>query len=136
MSASSDLEVKKIPVKNTSIFRYYVDPITQAQLMASVEGMFVWKDGCIYLKQKDGTYMTAIFPEYPRDIVKWNESNKTIELAGKIFKMGDYIKTNGQYSKYDPNSINDIEYQKQGSESCLTPMLVEVGTISLSTGNY
>lgn len=118
------------PTNNTSIFRYYTDPMTQAQAMASVEGVFKWEKGCLYLVQKDGSYMTAMFPRYPENAIKWNEYNKTLSLNGYIFKMGDYIKTNGQYSKYYPD--NDIEeYGKQGDKSCLTSILVEVGTIDL-----
>lgn len=118
------------PEKKTSIFRYYTDPVTQAQAMASVEGVFKWQKGCLYLIQKDGSYLTAMFPKYPKNAVKWNEYNKTLNLNGYIFKMGDYIKANGQYSKYYPD--NDIEkYAKQGDSSCLTPMLVEIGTIDL-----
>lgn len=118
------------PAQKTSIFRYYTDPVTQAQAMASVEGVFKWQKGCLYLIQKDGSYMTAMFPKYPENAVKWNEYNKTLSLNGYIFKMGDYIRTNGQYSKYYPD--NDIEeYAKQGDGSCLTPMLVEIGTIDL-----
>lgn len=118
------------PTNNTSIFRYYTDPMTQAQAIASVEGVFKWEKGCLYLVQKDGSYMTAMFPRYPENAIKWNEYNKTLSLNGYIFKMGDYIKTNGQYSKYYPD--NDIEeYEKQGDKSCLTSILVEVGTIDL-----
>lgn len=98
--------------------------------MASVEGVFKWQKGCLYLIQKDGSYMTAMFPKYPENAVKWNEYNKTLSLNGYIFKMGDYIRTNGQYSKYYPD--NDIEeYAKQGDKSCLTPMLAEIGTLDL-----
>ena len=118
------------PAQKTSIFRYYTDPTTQAQAMASVEGVFKWQKGCLYLIQKDGGYVTAMFPKYPENAVKWNEYNKTLSLNGYIFKMGDYITTNGQYSKYYPD--NDIEeYAKQGDVRCLTPMLVEIGTIDL-----
>ena len=74
--------------------------------------------------------MTAMFPKYPGNAIKWNEYNKTLSLNEYIFKMGDYISTNGQYSKYYLD--NDIEeYAKQGNRSCLTPMLVEIGTIDL-----
>lgn len=117
------------PTNNTSIFRYYTDPVTKAQAMASVEGVFAWENGCLYLIQKDGSYMTAIFPKHPEDIVKWDEYSKTLSLNGHVFEMGDYIKSNGQYSKYYPD--NDLEYEGQGAKSCLTPMLVEIGTISL-----
>ncbi|WP_438012755.1 hypothetical protein [Psychrobacter raelei] len=116
--------------QKTSIFRYYTDPTTQAQAMASVEGVFKWQKGCLYLIQKDGSYMTAMFPKYPENAVKWNEYNRTLSLNGYIFKMGDYISTNGQYSKYYPD--NDIEeYAQQGDARCLTPILVEIGTIDL-----
>ena len=118
------------PTNNTSIFRYYTDPVTQAQAMASVGGVFKWQKGCLYLIHKDGSYMTAMFPKYPENAVKWNEYDKTLSLNGYVFKMGDYIRTNGRYSKYYPD--NDIEeYAKQGDRSCLTPTLVEIGTIDL-----
>ena len=118
------------PAPKTSIFRYYTDPVTQAQSMASVGGVFKWQKGCLYLIHKDGSYMTAMFPKYPKNAIKWNEYDKTLSLNGYVFKMGDYIRTNGRYSKYYPD--NDIEeYAKQGDKNCLTPMLVEIGTVGL-----
>lgn len=98
--------------------------------MASVQGIFTWENGCLYLRQPDGRYMTAMFPRYPEDIVQWDEHHKTLTLDGHIFEMGDAFESKGQYSKY--SSDNDLEgYEKQGNNSCLTSLLVEIGKISL-----
>jgi len=119
------------PTQKTSIFYYYVNPVRPAQSAAGVEGNFAWKDGCIYLVGKDGVYNTAMFPLYPKGIVKWDEANKTLNLNGHIYKMGDFISTNGQYSDYIPNSPIGIDYEKQGNKKCLNPTLVQIGTMSI-----
>ena len=77
--------------QKTSIFYYHVNPVNHAQSAAVVEGTFAWKEGCIYLVGKDGVYDTAMFPLYPKGIVRWNEATKTLHLNGHIFNMGDSI---------------------------------------------
>ena len=119
------------PTRKTSIFYYYVNPVRPAQSAAVVEGRFAWKDGCIYLVGRDGIYNTAMFPLYPKDIVKWDESSKTLILDGRIYKMGDFILTNGQYSDYVPQSPIGIEYEKQGDKKCLNPTLAKIGTMDI-----
>ena len=121
------------PEQKTSIFYYYVNPARPAQSAAVVEGAFSWKEGCLYLVGKDGVYNTAMFPLYPKDIVKWDEATKTLNLNGHIFNMGDSISTNGQYSDYLLKSDMGIEYEKQGDKKCLMPTLVMIGTMSLNT---
>ncbi|WP_169391427.1 MULTISPECIES: hypothetical protein [Psychrobacter] len=116
------------PAQKTSIFYYYVNPIRPAQSVALVQGKFEWKDGCIYLVGKDGVYNTATFPLYPKEIVNWEESSKTLFLAGRTYKMGDFISTNGQYSDYVPNSPIGREYEQQGNVNCLKSKLVQIGT--------
>lgn len=130
-SPSTKIDVKEQQIKKTSIFYYYVNPVRPAQSAAGVEGNFAWKDGCIYLVGKDGVYNTAMFPLYPKGIVKWDEANKTLNLNGHIYKMGDFISTNGQYSDYIPNSPIGIDYEKQGNKKCLNPTLVQIGTMSI-----
>ena len=122
--------------QKTSIFYYYVNPVRPAQSAAVVEGTFAWKEGCIYLVGKDGVYNTAMFPLYPKDIIKWDEATKTLNLNGHIFNMGDSISTNGQYSDYVPDSPIGIEYENQGNKKCLNSTLVKIGTMSIEKNNY
>lgn len=136
-SLSSDVQPKSnqtviaLPVQNTNIYYYDVDPNRPAQPAAVVSGKFEWKDGCLYLVDDSGEYMTPLFPKYPKNLVKWDESTKTIELDGHVFKMGDPIYTNGGYQSYVPNSVGDAEYEKQGNKKCLAKTQVKVGTMSL-----
>ena len=116
------------PEPKTSIFTYYVDPIHQSQAAAIVRGNFVWRDHCLYLIGSDRKFTTAMFPEFPKGIVKWNEATKTLNLNGRVFKMGDYISTNGSYQRYTPNIVGGAEYEKQGDKKCLTPSLAKIGT--------
>jgi len=116
------------PEPKTSIFTYYVDPIHQSQAAAIVRGNFVWRDHCLYLIGSDRKFTTAMFPEFPKGIVKWNEATKTLNLNGRVFKMGDYISTNGSYQRYTPNTVGGAEYEKQGDKKCLTPSLAKIGT--------
>lgn len=122
---------KEQQINKTSIFYYYVNPVRQAQSAAVVEGKFTWKDGCIYLIGKDGTYNTAMFPLYPKGIVQWDESSKTLNLNGRVYKMGDSISTNGQYSDYVPNSPIGREYEAQGDKNCLNPTMALIGTMGI-----
>ncbi|WP_367104049.1 hypothetical protein [uncultured Psychrobacter sp.] len=117
-----------LPKQKTSIFYYYVHPVRPAQSAAVVEGNFAWREGCIYLVGKNGFYHTAMFPLYPKGIVKWDEATKTLNLNGRVFKMRNFISTNGQYSDYVPNSPIGIEYEKQGDKKCLTPTVAFIGT--------
>lgn len=119
-------------LKKTNFFYYYVNPTNQSQAMGIVSGIFLWKDECLYLIDPNGTYSTAMFPQYPKDIVKWDEANKILTLDGKVFKMGDYISTNGMYITYDPDNINHKIYGTQGNKRCLSSRLAYIGTISLS----
>lgn len=121
------------PKQKTSIFYHYVDLVYKAQPMAVVSGTFDWKDDCLYLVLDDGEYTTPLFPELPKGLVKWDEVNKTLNLDGHTFKMGDYINTNGGYLPYHPGSVGHAEYEKQGDKKCLMPTLVMVGTMSLET---
>lgn len=128
---SEEAVKKEQQLSKTSIFYYYVNPVRPAQSAAVVEGKFAWKDGCIYLVGKDGVYNTAMFPLYPKDIVKWDEASKTLALDGYVYKMGDFISTNGQYSDYVPKSPIGIEYENQGDKKCLNPTLAQIGTMSI-----
>lgn len=119
-----------VPTSKTSIFTYYVDPVNQAQPMAIVRGKFSWKDGCIYLVD-NGEYTTAMFPSLPKDLVKWNEATKTLNLGNKIFKMGDYIVTNGGSKPYLPNTESARELESQGDSKCLTSSLTMIGTSTI-----
>ena len=116
------------PEQKTSIFYYYVDPVNQAQAAAIVRGNFVWRDHCLYLIGSDRKFTTAMFPEFPKGIVKWNEATKTLNLNGRVFKIGDYIKTNGAYWPYHPNTPGGAEFEKQGDKKCLTPYVALIGT--------
>ena len=116
------------PEPKTSIFTYYVDPIHQSQAAAIVRGNFVWRDHCLYLIGSDRKFTTAMFPEFPKGIVKWDEATKTLNLNGRVFKIGDYISTNGSYQRYTPNTVGGAEYEKQGDKKCLTPSLAKIGT--------
>ena len=116
------------PEPKTSIFTYYVDPIHQSQAAAIVRGNFVWRDHCLYLIGSDRKFTTAMFPEFPKGIVKWDEATKTLNLNGRVFKMGDYISTNGSYQRYTPNTVGGAEYEKQGDKKCLTPSVAKIGT--------
>lgn len=120
------------PEQKTSIFTYYVDPVNQAQPMAIVRGKFLWKDGCIYLVDNAGEYTAAMFPSLPKDVVKWDEATKTLNLGNKIFKMGDYVVTNGGSKPYLPNTESAAELESQGNKKCLTPTLTMIGTSSLN----
>lgn len=68
-----------------------------------------------------------MFSELPKAIVKWDEATKTLNLNGRAFKMGDYIKTNGAYWSYKPNTPEGIEYEEQGDKKCLTPTIALIG---------
>ena len=68
-----------------------------------------------------------MFSEFPKAIVKWDEATKTLNLNGRAFKMGDYIKTNGAYWSYKPNTPKGIEYEEQGDKKCLTPTIALIG---------
>lgn len=116
------------PEPKTSIFTYYVDPIHQSQAAAIVRGNFVWRDHCLYLIGSDRKFTTAMFPEFPKGIVKWDEATKTLNLNGRVFKIGDYIKTNGAYWPYHPNTPGGAEFEKQGDKKCLTPYVALIGT--------
>ena len=116
------------PEPKTSIFTYYVDPIHQSQAAAIVRGNFVWRDHCLYLIGSDRKFTTAMFPEFPKGVVHWDEATKTLNLNGRVFKMGDYISTNGSYKLYTPNTVGGAEYEKQGDKKCLTPSLAKIGT--------
>lgn len=107
---------------------YDVDQNRPAQPAAVVSGKFEWKDGCLYLVDNNGEYMTPLFPKYPKGIVKWNEATKTLNLNGRVFKMGGYIKTNGSYHRYTPNTVGGAEYEKQVDKKCLTPTVAMIGT--------
>lgn len=119
------------PEQTTSIFTYDVSPTTYAQPVAAVRGTFVWENGCIYIID-DGEYRTALFPSLPKGIFKWDEANKTLDLEGHIFKMGDRIATNGGWLNYIPNSNGDKYLEAQGDKKCLTPTLTMIGTSSLN----
>ena len=99
-----------------SFTHYLVNPVNHAQSAAVVEGTFAWEEGCLYLVGKDGVYHTAMFPLYPKGIVKWIEATKTLNLNYHIFNIGDTISTNGQYSDYVPDSPMGIEYAQQGNK--------------------
>ena len=116
------------PEPKTSIFTYYVDPIHQSQAAAIVRGNFVWRDHCLYLIGSDRKFTTAMFPEFPKGVVHWDEATKTLNLNGRVFKMGDYISTNGSYKLYTPNTVGGAEYEKQGDKKCLTPSVAKIGT--------
>lgn len=116
------------PEQKTSIFTYYVDPIHQAQPAAIVRGNFVWSNHCLYLIGSNRKFTTAMFPEFPKGIVKWDEATKTVSINGRVFKMSDYIKTNGAYLPYHPNTPGGAEYEKQGDKKCLTPTIALIGT--------
>lgn len=135
MSAIKPIPELVEPEQKTSIFYYDVNPVNHAQSAAVVEGTFAWKEGCIYLRGKDGVYNTAMFPLYPKDIVRWDEATKTLHLNGHIFNMGDSISTNGQYSDYVPDSPIGIEYERQGNKECLNPALAKIGTMSIEKNN-
>ncbi len=119
-------------LKKTNIFYYYVNPDNEYQAMDVVKGRFAWQDGCLYLIGPDGTYNTAMFPQYPKGIVKWDQTTKTLNLNGKVFKMGDYINTNGMYQPYDPDGINHKIYATQGDKRCLNHMLAYIGTVNIN----
>ncbi|USZ15266.1 hypothetical protein NGM44_02400 [Moraxella sp. FZFQ2102] len=93
------------PVK-THIMYYWVDPKSQAQDLMDIRGQFYWQKGCLYLVNQYGKY-AAMFPEYPKEAVQWDEVNKILILTNKdkepkqfVFKMGDGIVSNGQYYAY------------------------------------
>ena len=132
MSAIKPIQEVVEPEQKTSIFTYYVDPVNQAQPMAIVRGKFLWKDGCIYLVDNAGEYTAAMFPSLPKDVVKWDEATKTLNLGNKIFKMGDYVVTNGGSKPYLPNTESAAELESQGNKKCLTPTLTMIGTSSLN----
>ncbi len=127
------IKTGKSPV-TTSIFRYYTDPIHHGQSASVVQGKFFWHEGCLYLAQLEKTesqaevkFYTAIFPDYPKEIVQWDETTKTLTFNGHLFKMGDYIHTNGHLAPYSPKI--DIEgYAKQGNSQCILPRLAYIGT--------
>lgn len=123
-TVQDDVELEQ----KTSIFYYYVDPVHQAQAMAIVRGNFVWSNNCLYLIGSDRKFTTAMFPELPKGIVNWDETTKTLNLNGRVFKMGDYIKTNGAYLPYHPNTPGGAEYEKQGDKKCLTSTIALIGT--------
>ena len=116
------------PEQKTSIFYYYLDPINPTQAASIVRGNFVWRDHCLYLIGSDRKFNTAMFPEFPKGIVNWEEATKTLNLNGRVFKMGDYISTNGSYQRYTPNTVGGAEYEKQGDKKCLTPSVAKIGT--------
>lgn len=116
------------PEQKTSIFYYYLDPVNPTQAASIVRGNFVWRDHCLYLIGSNRKFTTAMFPEFPKGIVKWDEATKTLNLNGRVFKMGDYIKTNGAYWPYHPNTPGGAEFEKQGDKKCLTPTVAFIGT--------
>lgn len=129
MTPSEHKEVEVInPVQKTSIFYYYLDPVNPTQAAAKVKGNFVWKDHCLYLIDGERKFHTAAFPEFPKGIVNWDEATKTLSLNGRVFKMGDYISTNGSYQRYAPSTVGGAEYEKQGDNKCLTPSIAKIGT--------
>lgn len=116
------------PEQKTSIFYYYLDPVHPTQAASIVRSNFVWRDHCLYLIGSDRKFNTAMFPEFPKGIVNWDEATKTLNLNGRVFKMGDYISTNGSYQRYTPNTVGGAEYEKQGDKKCLTPSVAKIGT--------
>ena len=116
------------PELKTSIFTYYVDPVHHSQALSIVRGNFVWSNNCLYLIGSNRKFTTAMFPEFPKGIVNWEEATKTLNLNGRVFKMGDYISTNGSYQRYTPNTVGGAEYEKQGDKKCLTPSVAKIGT--------
>ena len=116
------------PELKTSIFTYYVDPVHHSQAVSIVRGNFVWSNNCLYLIGSNRKFTTAMFPEFPKGIVNWEEATKTLNLNGRVFKMGDYISTNGSYQRYTPNTVGGAEYEKQGDKKCLTPSVAKIGT--------
>ena len=130
MSAIKPIQEVVEPEQTTSIFTYDVSPTTYAQPVAAVRGTFVWENGCIYIID-DGEYRTALFPSLPKGIFKWDEANKTLDLEGHIFKMGDRIATNGGWLNYIPNSNGDKYLEAQGDKKCLNPSLAHIGTVSI-----
>ena len=116
------------PEPKTSIFTYYVDPVHHSQALSIVRGNFVWSNNCLYLIGSNRKFTTAMFPEFPKGIVKWDEATKTLNLNGRVFKIGDYIKTNGAYWPYHPNTPGGAEFEKQGDKKCLTPYVALIGT--------
>ena len=97
--------------KKTSLLHYTVNPKYMVQMMAVVAGRFQWENGCIYLHNGDRKF-TAIFPDYPTDSVRWNESEHILTLSNSKtetevlqFRMGDSILTNGYYVNYNPDLV-------------------------------
>ncbi len=116
--------VKSEPTK-TSIFTYHIDPDENYQTLARITGTFEWDNECIFLKTGDD-YYTPMFPDAFTD---WDEDTKTLTLDGHIFKMGDFIDTNGGYGTYKPNTGNGLE--EQGDPKCLKPNVAGIGTLGL-----
>lgn len=107
----------------TQILYYYPPEGSVAQALGVVSGNFYWQDGCIYLLKLDPDQTirkrTAMFPYRPEHAVSWDETTKTLILRDYseeyIFKMGDYISTNGYNvgSSYDPDVMADNEDEKR-----------------------
>lgn len=127
LAAVNDLSAKPIKIK-TSIFTYPFDPeINIAQTQAVVSGTFIWEKGCIFLKTGD-EYTTPLFPS---SVTTWDEQKQIITIDGHAFKMGDDIRTNGGYGRYDPAEGFSNELEKQGNKKCLKPTLSGIGTQGL-----
>lgn len=109
----------------TSIFTYHIDPDENYQALARITGTFVWEDGCIFLKS--GDYYST--PMFPNAFTVWDEGTKTLTLNGHVFKMGDFITTNGGFGAYRPNTGDPLE--KQGDKKCLKPQIAGIGTLGL-----
>jgi len=127
LAAVNDLSAKPIKIK-TSIFTYPFDPeINIAQTQAVVSGTFIWEKGCIFLKMGD-EYTTPLFPS---SVTTWDEQKQIITIDGHAFKMGDDIRTNGGYGKYDPVEGFSNELENMGNKKCLKPTLSGIGTQGL-----
>ncbi len=127
IAAVNDLS-KAQPQIKTSIFTYPFDPeVNIAQTQAVVSGTFIWEEGCVFLKMED-EYTTPLFPS---SVTTWDEQKQIITIDGHAFKMGDHIRTNGGYGKYDPAEGFSNELEKACDKKCLKPTLSGIGTQGL-----
>lgn len=67
---------------------------------SGISGRFAWEDNCLVFIAINGFKAT---PLLPYGITQWDETSKTLTIENTSIKMGEFIDTNGTFSK---NTLN------------------------------
>ncbi len=86
------------------LFYHYVNPKYPYEAIALLTGKFEIENNCLYWISKGGAKSTAVFPEYPKDVVKLDVKSNTLIYANHKIKIGKMFEVNGAiYIGYDRN---------------------------------